>query len=193
MKKWIPNEMLTDEPANDSESNAFQDILFQRTDDSVIKDPVTKKDLEVISDVIANKDGTYVMRFSVEAGSDTVVDEFDDKYIKDVSYNVDVPIDVVGDPTKAYASQILFDIDKGIDVYEKTETYATTPMGKRSELVSVDRDSIPDALEGSFHKFASKLESSIREVGIDVFDTNIVNEVDSPKKGKNRPDSGMSP
>ena len=193
MKKWIPNEMLTDEPQEGEKPNSFQKMIFGLGEESVIRDPVTKNELEVNSDVVAKNDGKYVMRFSVESERETVKDKFDDKFMIEKSLNIDVPLEVIGNPSKPSESQILFDIDKGIDVYESAKTYDTVPLsGKKGDLVSETKNSIPDALEKEFMKFAKNLENSIREVGFDVFDTNIVKEVAEPKSDK-KPKDSLSP
>jgi hypothetical protein len=192
MKKWIPNEMLTDEPQQGEEANSFQKIIFGLGDEGIIEDPVTKEELEITSDVATLDDGSYVMRFSVEAERETYRDQFEDKFYVEKSYNVDVPLDVIGDPSDTNNSQILFDVDKDIDVYESTKTYSATYLHeKKDKLISEEKDAIPDALDQDFKKFADNLDKSIREVGFDVFETNIVQEVEKDKKKHNK--DGPSP
>lgn len=183
MKKWIPNEMLTDEPQKGEEANSFQKIIFGLGEEGIVKDPVTKEEMEIISDIATLDDGSYVMRFSVEAERESHRDEFEDKVYIEKSYNVDVPLEVIGDPKDSANSQILFDVDKGIDVYESTKVYDSTYLHeKKDKLISEEKDAIPDAIEADFQRFADSLDKSIREVGFDVFDTNIVQEVEKDKK-----------
>lgn len=193
MKKWIPNEMLTDEPMNDAESNDFQDILFQRKDEHVIKDPALNgKEMEIISDVVAKEDGTYAMRFSVEAGTEFYFDNFDDKYIEEKTYNIDIPLDVVGDPNDQNGHQIIFDLDKGVEIYERTKTYDADQMGEKKDLIKNETDDLPLPYQKGFKEYAEKLENSINKVGFDVFETNIVKEVEEPKQDK-KEKKGFSP
>ena len=182
MKKWIPNEMLTDEPGEGETPNSFQKMVFGLGEGGIIKDPITKEEFEIISDVVA-VDDKYVMRFSVDVDRSSFRDEHEDKHYVEVSNHIDVPLEVIGDPSKPEKSQILFDIDKGIDVYSSTRVYdSKTLLERKGDLVEETREDIPEVLEPVFKKFAENLDKSIREVGFDVFTNNIVKEVDEPKK-----------
>ena len=71
------------------------------------------------------------MRFSAEAGTEFYFDNFDDKYIEEKTYNIDIPLDVVGDPNDQNGHQIIFDLDKGVEIYERTKTYDADQWVKR--------------------------------------------------------------